>query len=69
MTDPAMRRAVFEALDNAVANGFDMPSLASDDIARDLKDCDADLASAAESDLVPIVDEWKERRNSGARPS
>ena len=56
---PDLRRAVFEALDNAIANGFTMTAMTNDQIAVDLKDCDADLENVAESDLVPIIEEWR----------
>lgn len=53
-----IRVAVFEALDNAVANGHDFVDHSVKQVIDDLMTCDADLEGARPDDLEPWVREW-----------
>jgi len=54
-----IRSAVFEALDNAAKNGFDMKEYENGVIIQDLLDCDADLEDLPFDALLPHVRAWK----------
>ena len=63
-----LRSMVFEALGNALENGYtEFLEKPNDVLARDLYDCDADIAEAlgvqAEHPpwhlLIPYIEEWK----------
>lgn len=63
-----LRDAVFEALDNAVANGYDQRFMETEALANDLLDCDADIfdmvdgAVITRRGLVDAVTAWKAAR-------
>jgi hypothetical protein len=54
-----IKELVFQALDNARANGFNPCEDTSVDIAQDLADFDADLEGKPASELTPHILEWK----------
>ena len=55
----ALRDEVFEALDNAIANGYDMKSWAPTDVAVDLLDHCASLEHLEPDDVLPHIIEWQ----------
>ncbi len=67
----ALRRLLFDSLDNAVASGYehDIDGLgtsmhdSSDEavaiIAADTTECDADLEGVAHEVLIPLIREWQ----------
>jgi hypothetical protein len=56
------RKALFESLDNAVENGYDLRVEGSHDIAVDLGSYDERFEGAEPDDLVPLIDAWKKAR-------
>lgn len=55
---------VFEALDNAEANGYYQYTLDPDEITNDLRDYDSELAGFAASAIKPLVIKWLEEKRS-----
>lgn len=61
MNEAEIKAAVFEALNNAVANGHDVSCFEDPElVAVDLTDLDADLEDQAIKDLVPHIKVWQE---------
>lgn len=58
MKTEEIRAAVFEALDNATANGYAVASSSPERIATDLLTYDAGLEDQTETKLVPHIREW-----------
>lgn len=58
-----LRERVFEALNNAVANGYDMREWAPSEVAVDLLDHDAGLEHLEPDDVLPHIIEWQIERN------
>jgi hypothetical protein len=54
-----LQKAVFEALDNAKANGYDQAHVDATLLAVDMKDCDADLADVPIAELLPHIKAWQ----------
>jgi hypothetical protein len=61
-----LRDRVFEALQNAVDNGYGNFVFVADpdEVAADLCDCCADLEDEDPGNLVPFVQEWRARTKS-----
>lgn len=57
MTD--LRSEVFEALNNAVANGYDLRLLPASEVAVDLLDRCAPLEHLEPDDVLPFIIEWQ----------
>jgi hypothetical protein len=53
-----LRDRVFESLDNAVANGFDVRSWTPEFLTDDLTMCDADLERCDPTAVRSAVEEW-----------
>lgn len=53
-----IRRAVFDALNNAVDNGHNMREFSVEEIVDDLASCDADLENLDPNQFRPFVIEW-----------
>lgn len=63
MTDSQIRAVVFQALDNAVANGYDMFNEPVDQVAMDLIGCCRDFEEIGDYNvLVPHIEAWKQSR-------
>lgn len=59
MNTEEIKKAVFEALDNAKTNGFDQAEVNAVFVAVDLKECDADLEDVPTAELLPHVKAWQ----------
>lgn len=55
-----IRKALVEALDNAMDNGYDMLAMSDEEIADDITRFDADLEGIAPEVLVPMIATWRE---------
>lgn len=53
-----LQAMVYEALDNAKANGYGVADNSIPAIVQDLKECDADLEDVLEADIRPHVEAW-----------
>jgi hypothetical protein len=61
-----LRSTVFQALNNAVTNGYDISAMTPGEIAFDPIQCDADLENVPARDLVPFIEEWKTTQSAAA---
>ncbi len=50
---------VFDSLDNAVNNGYDLSTFSIEEIANDLKEYDSDMAKIKPEKLIPIIRKWR----------
>lgn len=62
--DQRLRAAVFEALNNAVINGYDFDGWTAEAVAQDLINYDSDLEGCEIDELLPFVIEWRKTRKA-----
>jgi ribosome-binding protein aMBF1 (putative translation factor) len=54
-----LKNRVFESLDNAIVNGYELLEWSDQDIADDLHEYDAELENVDSAELLPLVAEWR----------
>lgn len=65
LTGDALRDRVFESLNNAVENGFNVRSWTPDSLTDDLMAYDADLERCDRSSVLLAVREWMDAARHG----
>jgi hypothetical protein len=62
---PGLRTRVFESLDHAITNGYDMVlQNPAAEVAADLSDYDSDLEGESAAQLTQLVTEWRAARSA-----
>ena len=56
------RGKIFESLDQALENGYELLGWEPEEIAIDLHDYDAQFENIDPALLVPVISEWQEQR-------
>lgn len=57
-----MKKQVFESLDNAVENGYDLKDWSAQDLAEDLSDYDSYFNDKNVDEIKTHVKQWQEER-------
>lgn len=57
-----MKKQVFESLDNAVENGYDLKDWSAQDLAEDLSDYDSYFNDKNVDEIKTYVKQWQEER-------
>lgn len=53
-----LRDRIFESLNSAIENGYELREWTAEDIAKDLAEYDSYFESTPVEDLVPFIQEW-----------
>ena len=56
MTD--LRAKLFESLNNAVDNGYELREWSAEDIADDVSEYDPQFEDVDTATMIPIIEEW-----------
>lgn len=63
-----IKQDVFESLDNAIENGYELLEWEPEDISKDLHEYDSQFENVSQEILLPIVKEWYETNKFGIAP-